>query len=269
MNPIDADTVFTDLQKIRESSPLIHNITNYVVMEQTANSLLAVGASPIMAHAVEEVEEIVKIANALVLNLGTLSSSWIKSMELALKSAALKGIPVVLDPVGAGSTSFRTETALDLLTQGGVTAVRGNASEIASLAEEKSTTKGVDSLLVALEHSEAAKKIAAKNVCTVWMSGKSDVITDGKTLAKVHNGHFLMTKVTGMGCIATALLAAFLSVNSNSFKAAVHTAVLMGIVGEMAADQSAGPGSFKSNFLDTLYLISAADIEKRIQCEIL
>lgn len=264
---VDPHRLWSDLQAIKKSSPLIHNITNYVVMEQTANSLLAIGASPVMAHALEEVEDMTTIANSLVLNIGTLSAQWIQAMLLALKTANRKNIAVVLDPVGAGATPYRTKTAQSILNCGAIAVVRGNTSEIIALNSQRHSTKGVDSVLDSLNYIEEAKALAHENQCHVSMSGKTDVVTNGSSVFLIHNGHPLMAKVTGMGCTATALIGAFLAVNQDALICSVHAALLMGIVGEMAAEKSDGPGSFRIAFIDTLYKISLTDIEKRMRVE--
>lgn len=262
--PIDLQCIWLDIQAIKKSSPLVHNITNYVVMESTANGLLAIGASPIMAHALDEVDDIVKIASSLVLNIGTLSPYWIQGMVVALKAANVKSIPVILDPVGVGATPYRTETVHSILNQGSVQVIRGNASEIASLSGSQVLTKGIDSLLNTTDCQNQAKILASKNRCVVWMSGETDVVTDGQSSILIHNGHALMSKVTGMGCMATAITGAFLAVNQNILLGCVHAAILMGVVGEIAAEKCKGPGSFKIEFLDTLYSLSLNEIEERI-----
>lgn len=259
--------VWEDLQTIKKISPLVHNITNYVVMEQTANSLLAIGASPVMAHALEEAADMTKIASSLVLNIGTLSGSWVKGMRLALEAANIKEIPVVFDPVGAGATTFRTETAQSILNSGKISIIRGNAAEILSLNGDESQTKGVDSLLKASDHIYQAKNLAIKNRCIVWMSGKTDVITDGQSVFLIHNGHPLMGRVTGMGCTATALTGAFAAVNQKLLLACAHSAVTMSIAGEIAAKKASGPGSFKCAFLDALYEISLTAITEQLYVE--
>lgn len=262
---IHPKNVWNDLQTIKKDSPLIHNITNYVVMEQTANSLLAIGASPIMAHAQDEVEDIVKISNSLVLNIGTLSQQWIVAMIRALKAANAKGIPVLFDPVGVGATAYRTETAQTLLNSGKLAAIRGNASEIVSLTTNENLSKGVDTLLDAFENEAQAKVLAQNTQTVVWMSGNVDVITDGIQSVFVHNGSPLMGKITGMGCTATAISAAFLAVNKNPFLGCIHAAVLMGISGEITAKTNSGPGSFKMSFHDTLYNITLEQIESHLR----
>lgn len=266
---IDPQGVWTDIQAIRKLSPLIHNITNYVVMESTANGLLAIGASPVMAHAIDEVEDMVKIAESLVLNIGTLSPPWVQAMLFALNAAHSKKIPIVLDPVGAGATPYRTETALCLLQHQKVSALRANASEIASLVGNKGASKGVDSLLRTTECKDLATALAWQHSCVVWMSGDTDLITDGKWRILIHNGHSLMSKVTGMGCMATALTGAFLAVNPNPLMGCAHAAVVMGIAGEIAAKKCKGPGSFKTEFIDALYLLSLDTLEELIRFKVL
>lgn len=264
---IDPKSVWVDLQAIRKSSPLIHNITNYVAMEQTANGLLAIGASPVMAHALNEVKEMTRSARALVLNIGTLSPLWVEGMRQALSAANAKEIPVVFDPVGLGATSYRTQTAHALLNHGAITVIRGNASEIVHFMSSQGNTKGVDSCLDASRCFEHAKALALKQKCVVWMSGKTDVVTDGTQVSFVHHGHPLMAKVTGMGCTATAITGAFLSVNPHPFQGCLHAALIMGIAGERAAKQAQGPGSFKSAFFDILYTVSECEIKEAICVE--
>lgn len=266
---IDPHSVWIDIQAIKNFSPLVHNITNFVVMEQTANSLLAIGASPVMAHALEEVEEMTMLANSLVLNIGTLSSSWVDAMFLALNAACSKNIPIVFDPVGAGATSYRTNVANKILSHQAVTVIRGNASEIVSLNERICSTKGVDSTIDPLLHLKQAKTLADQYKCIVWMSGKTDIVTDGLASAFIHNGHPLMGKVTGMGCTATAITGAFLSVNPSPLMGSIHAAILMGVAGEVASNMGKGPGSYQLSFTDALFNISLKELEKRMNVEIL
>lgn len=265
---IDPYSVWSDIQAIRNSSPLIHNITNYVVMEQTANALLAIGASPVMAHAKEEVEQMVQLASCLVLNIGTLSSLWIEAMQIALQAANKKKIPIVLDPVGVGATAYRTNTAEKLLQIGAMAAIRGNASEIAALIGKGVQTKGVDSTLDSTQLQWQAQKLAMAYNTIIWMSGKTDVITDGSTTFLIHNGNPLMSKVTGMGCTATAILAAFAAVNPSNLRAAANAAIAMGVAAEVAATHCQGPGSFKAAFIDALHSLSLQQLQQLIHVEI-
>ena len=267
MKKISSQSLWSDIEAIRKSAPLIHNITNYVVMDQTANSLLALGASPVMAHALEEVAEMISIASSLILNIGTLSPTWVEAMLRALAAAHVKKIPIVLDPVGAGATAYRTCTAHAILNQGGITAIRGNAAEILSLVENQNLTKGVDSLIDSAEYLEQAKSLALAQKCIVWMSGKTDAITNGQSMILVHNGHALMAKVVGIGCTASAITGAFLAVNPDPLLGCAHASVLMGIAGEIAAEKGGGPGSFKLAFIDALYNVRPEDIQKRMRVE--
>jgi hydroxyethylthiazole kinase len=262
------DAIWQDIQKIRSEAPLVHNITNYVVMNTTANALLAIGASPVMAHAPEEVEEMAALARALVLNIGTLSTAWVDSMVKAGRAAAKKGIPIVLDPVGSGATRFRTETAHMLLRMAPPTIIRGNGSEIRSLVLAERSTKGVESVHASEDTLEAAQMLAESAGCVVSVSGRTDLVVEGSRTIRILNGHPLMSRVTGMGCAATALTAAFAAVNPEYFTAAAHAMAVMGIAGEIAAEHCAGPASFEMHFLDALYGIGEADVDRRLKIEI-
>ncbi len=258
-------TVIDNLNKVRSQSPLVHNITNYVVMNNTANALLALGASPVMAHAAEEMEDFIKIDSALVVNIGTLSSYWIKSMKDAMSYASENSKPVVLDPVGAGATAFRTETVKELLEVSVPAVIRGNGSEIMSLRNAAVKTKGVDSSASATEAVSSSKEVAAELGCVVCVSGETDYITDGKEVLTVKNGSTLMARVTGMGCTATAVTGAFAAVDEDPLTAAFSAMAVMGIAGEIAAEKATGPGTLQLHFLDALYNISGDDIEKRLE----
>jgi len=261
------EAVWQDLVRIRAEAPLVHNITNYVVMNLTANALLALGASPVMAHAVEEVEEMVGLASALVINIGTLSQSWIEAMLLAGRAAKRKGVPVVLDPVGCGATRLRTETALRILKEVQPAILRGNGSEIRALFLQEQATKGVDSRHPAEAALEAAQGLSIRFGCTVSVSGPVDLIIHGDSVIRVANGHPLMPRVTGLGCAASALTGAFAAVDRSPLLAGAHAMAIMGIAGEMAAEQAEGPGSFQIRFLDALYRIRMDDIAGRLKME--
>jgi hydroxyethylthiazole kinase len=238
------------------------NITNYVVMNSTANALLALGASPIMAHAVEEVEAMVSIAGALVINIGTLSTPWVDSMLLAGRKARAAGIPIVLDPVGCGATAFRTAAALQLMSDTQPAVIRGNASEIRALNGANSVTKGVDSLHTPDQVFEDAHQLSVRTGCVVSVSGPVDLVVAGDRVARIHNGHPLMSSVTGMGCTASAVTGAFLMIQADPFAAAVHAMVTMGVAGELAAEKAAGPGSFQMHFLDVLHGLNEAEVQQ-------
>ena len=213
--PISAKDIARDLELVRRGSPLVHNITNYVAMNLTANALLAVGASPVMAHAPEEVEDMVDIAAALVINIGTLSGPWVDAMFKAARRAKKKGIPIVYDPVGAGATPYRTRTILELIQAVPPAILRGNASEIMASAGGNAKTKGVDSTAAAESALASARRISERRGCVVCVSGETDHIFDKKRTAMIGNGHALMARVTGLGCTASALCGAFAAVNTD------------------------------------------------------
>ena len=263
---ITAAEIYQSIEAIRRESPVVHNITNYVVMNNTANALLAIGASPVMAHAEEEVEEMVNLAQALVINIGTLSDRWIASMIKAAKQAGKKGIPFILDPVGAGATAYRTQTARELIRKASPAIIRGNASEIMALGADKSSTRGVDSADNSGAAIVAAQKMSTDYGCVVCVSGATDYIIEGDKMVTVKNGHPLMTKVTGLGCTASALCGAFAAVDE-AYRAAIKTMAVMGIAGEMAAQMSAGPGSLQMHFLDALYNLTEDDIVRHLRID--
>jgi len=261
---IDAKTVCRDLALVRERAPLVHNITNYVVMNTTANALLALGASPIMAHAKEEVEELVRLSAALVVNIGTLSTPWIVAMHTAAKAAKQHGVPLVLDPVGAGASLLRTETAVSLLKTAHPAVVRGNPTEILALAGKRGASRGVDSLHAADAAEDAAVRLAEENGCVVVASGEEDLVTDGDRVVRLSGGHGLMPRVTGMGCAASAVVGAFAAVTT-PLDAAVGGMAVMKVAGEIAGEGATGPGSFQVVFLDALFALTEEDIRRRLK----
>lgn len=262
---LDAEFVWSCVEKIRTNGPLVHNITNYVVMNSTANALLAIGASPVMAHDIEEVEEMTAIAGALVVNIGTLSGHWITAMDLAMRKAAHRGIPVILDPVGAGATALRTRTVHSLIKAAPPSIIRGNASEIRATCLVDAKTRGVDSTDSSEDALDSAKRLAEETNGIVSVSGATDFITDGQRVIRIENGHRLMTRVTGLGCTASALTGAFAAVSEDLLEAAAAAMAVMGIAGEIAVEKAAGPGSLQVVFLDVLYNLSRDDIAGRIR----
>lgn len=241
------------LKAVRANSPLVHNITNYVAMNNSANALLAIGASPVMAHWRDEMEEMTAIAGALVINIGTLDGEWIEGMRAAGVAALRRGTPIVLDPVGAGATSQRTATALRLIEECKPTVIRGNGSEIMALVDANTKSKGVDSSASSHDALSAAQNLAKSTGSVVVITGEVDYITDGTTTHTVEGGDPIMTSVTGMGCTSTALVGAFLAVESDALVAATSAMALMSLAGERAAAYSKGSGSMQINFLDELY----------------
>jgi hydroxyethylthiazole kinase len=257
--------VWSDVLEIRRRSPLVLNITNFVVMNITANALLALGASPVMAHATEELDEMIDLAQALVINIGTLSRDWIEAMERAVIAAGRRGIPVVIDPVGSGATRFRTDTARRLLALAAPAVLRANASEVRALAHAAGGTRGVDAVHASTEAIDSASRLCREFGCTVSISGSTDFIIDSTSRYEIRNGSYLMPKVTGLGCTASALTAAFCAVNRSPGRAAAHAMALMGVAGELATGKSAGPGTFVPHFLDTLYALDEGTLAPRLQ----
>lgn len=266
---MQADLILADVEAIRAKSPLVHNITNYVVMNTTANALLAIGASPVMAHSIEEVEDMVGIAGAiggaLVINIGTLSEKWIAAMDKAMRAANEKNVPIVFDPVGAGATPYRTDTCKQLLGSHRPSIIRGNASEVMALLNSDVTTKGVDSSATTDAALETAKLVAGTYGCVVSVSGETDIITDGEKIIRVAQGHALMTRVTGLGCTASAITGAFAAVNKDTLAAAAHAMAVMGICGEIAAKKSAGPGTLQLHFYDALHNLDLSGVSAQLR----
>jgi hydroxyethylthiazole kinase len=259
--PTQADFT-TALDAIRDTAPLIHNMTNIVVANLTANALLAIGASPAMVENTEEAAELAAIAGALVVNLGTLSPDWAAAMRLATQRAQGEGRPWLLDPVAVGALGYRTRLAADLIEHGPAI-IRGNASEIVALAGQASGGKGVDSTLGSEAAIESAKGLAQRYGTVVVVSGAVDYVTDGVRLAGISNGHAIMTRVTGMGCTASALCGAYLAVLDDPFMAALHGMAAMGVVGEIAQAASTGPGSFQVAFLDALHALKGETLARQ------
>lgn len=262
------ESIAKDLEELRSKRPLVHNITNYVVMNETANALLCIGALPIMAHAAEEVEEMVGVANALVLNIGTLSPDWIDAMVMAGKRANALGVPVVLDPVGAGATKLRTESCRRILDEVKVGVIRGNAAEVAVLAGFNAEIRGVESIGHEGDAGLAAAELAIKRGCVVAVTGPVDAVSDGSRIARISNGSAMLGRVTGTGCMSTTMIAAFAGAQSDLFRAAVSALAVFGIAGELAAEESGErPGSFHVALYDALAATSVADVRERVRTE--
>ncbi|HLO11031.1 MAG TPA: hydroxyethylthiazole kinase [Pseudoneobacillus sp.] len=261
---MDKNNLSTTLQRVRELNPLVHNITNVVVTNFTANGLLSLGASPVMAYAPEEMADMVKIASSLVLNIGTLNRDVVESMILAGKTANELGIPVIFDPVGAGATTYRTETAQRIMREIHISVIRGNAAEIANVVGEKWEIKGVDAGENQGNVVDLAISAAGKLNTMVVITGKDDVMTDGKTTYVISNGHPILTKVTGTGCLLTSVIGAFAGVEKDLILATLSALTFYGIAAEKAAEkvESMGPGSFQIEFLNQLALVSSIDIQQ-------
>ena len=253
---------------VRTQSPLVHNITNYVVMNNTANALLAVGASPIMAHAHAEVKQMTGICQSLVINIGTVDEYWIDAMLAAAQEANRLQKPWVLDPVGAGATPYRNEVLTRLLALR-PTVIRGNASEIIALARQHQVpTKGVDSTAQSKDAIKMANSLFQQFGSVICISGATDIIIGNQTQIHLNNGHPLMTKVTGLGCSASAIVSAFAAIVSNNLEATAAAMALLGIAGEIAAKDAKGPGSLQMLLLDKLYNITEREFDMHLKMEI-
>ncbi len=264
-------TLWKRVVRVRQASPLVHNITNFVVMNNTANAVLAVGASPIMSHAHSEVEAMVAICGSLVVNIGTLDEYWAETMIRAAREAVRIGKPWLFDPVGAGATPYRDEVSARLLALR-PTVIRGNASEIMALARAGTiTTKGVDSTAASIEAVEAARWLNREFGPVVCISGETDIIVDGARIVYLHNGSTLMTRVTGLGCSASAVAGAFIAEAGASdggmLEAVTSATALFAIAGEIAAGNVSGPGSLQVALLDKLYDIAEKEFSARLKIE--
>jgi hydroxyethylthiazole kinase len=254
------------LFRLRETRPLVHQITNYVVMNETANATLAVGGQPVMAHAIEEVEEMVALAGALVLNIGTLSPHWVDAMLAAGRAANARGIPVVLDPVGAGATTYRTRTVHQILDEVKVTVVRGNAGEVATIVGVDAEVRGVDSVGVSADPAELARRAASTLGLVVSVSGPVDHASDGERVVSVANGHPVLATITGTGCMLTAVTGCFLAASpEDPLGAAVGALAAYGVAGEDAAREGKGPGSVHVALYDALAALDPATLDGRVR----
>jgi hydroxyethylthiazole kinase len=253
--------------RVQQRRPLVHHITNFVVMNITANITLCTGALPVMAHAIEEVEEMVAAASALVLNIGTLWPAQIESMLAAGRRANQKGIPVVLDPVGAGATTLRTQSSRRLLNELSISIVRGNLAEIATLAGVRAEISGVESIGVAGDAVTVAAQFATEHSCVAAVTGAVDVVTDGHRIVKIANGSPLMATVTGTGCMSTAVVAACAAVERNHVDAAASALAAYGLAGEIAAQQAQGPGTFQIHLFDALAGVTTKLLQQGMRIE--
>jgi hydroxyethylthiazole kinase len=257
------------LARIRERKPLVHHITNIVVANDTANLTLAIGALPVMAPAEEEVEEMVSLASALVLNIGTLTKELIAAMLRAGKQANARNIPIILDPVGAGATRFRTQNALHLLSELRIAVLRGNAAEIGALVGIAGETRGVESISTGAAPDVIARTAAHEFGCVVAITGARDVIVQNERYAEVANGHPMLATITGSGCMSTSMIGAFLAVADDPWQATVAGLVAMGIAGEVAAPQSGGPGTFRSHLLDAVAALTPEQLRLQQKVDLL
>ncbi|MDP4179085.1 MAG: hydroxyethylthiazole kinase [Bacillota bacterium] len=264
------------LKNVKAKNPLVHHITNYVTVNDCANVVLAIGGSPVMADDISEVEDMVSIASSLVLNIGTLNSRTIESMIKAGKKANELKIPVILDPVGAGATPFRTETALKIINSVKLAVIRGNSSEIKTISGITAKTKGVDAGKETLSKEEAlklgknvAEELSEKLGSVIAITGKTDIVSYKNKTYFIENGHKMLSKITGTGCMCTSLIGSYLGANENYHLSAIAGIVSMGIAGELAyniiSKRHGGSGNFKIELLDAIYNLSSSNIIDRAQ----
>lgn len=258
---IDATDV---VERVRREKPLVLHLTNYVTIYDCANIVKVFGASPVMAHAREEVADMVNLASALVLNIGTLTSEFVDAMLLAGKSANNKNIPVVLDVCGAGATKFRDDKCSLILDEVYVSIIKGNSSEIARTAGEDVQTRGVDAAFVEKNLQDIARDLAKKRDCTVVITGQEDIVADENRVVKVLNGHPMMADIVGTGCMATSVIGTFAAVEKDCVVASVAGLVCYEVAAEIAAKNASGPGTFREKMFDAVYNLDSGTI-KRMQ----
>ncbi|WP_236692680.1 hydroxyethylthiazole kinase [Aneurinibacillus tyrosinisolvens] len=253
------------LTKVRTSSPLVHNMTNEVVTNFTANGLLALGASPVMAYAPEEVADMARIAGALVLNMGTLTSELVEAMIIAGKSANEHGVPVVFDPVGAGATPFRTETARRIAGELKLSVIRGNAAEIANVVGEAWEIKGVDAGEGKGDMESLARRASEALGTVVAITGKADVVADGSRVFVIHNGDEMLTRITGTGCLLTSIVGVYAAVEKDYAVAAAAALSTYGVAAELARQTVSAPGSYQIALLDALYSMEETQVREGVR----
>ena len=255
------------LQKVRREAPVVHHLTNWVTIYDCAQIVKTIGASPVMAHAPEEVADMTQIASALVLNIGTLTVEFVEAMKIAAASANRKGIPIILDVCGAGATELRDRKVSELLDQVKINVIKGNASEIARVSGASIRTKGVDATEVAADLEALAQTLAVRRQATVVITGKVDIVASEREIFRVKNGDALMTRVVGTGCMAASVIGAFAAVESDYCRAAACALACYGIAAELAAKNAHGPASFKAALFDCLYNLDESTVEKMQRIE--
>jgi len=256
------------LEKVRTQKPLVHHLTNWVTIYDCANIVKVLGASPVMAHAPEEVAEMSGMASALVLNIGTLTTDLVESMKIAAMAANRKGIPVVLDVCGAGATKFRDDKSFELLNETRIDVIKGNSSEVARIAGEDVRTKGVDGGAVGRDLKEIAVGLASGRDCTVVITGKDDIVTNGNATYIVMNGHSMMGGIVGTGCIAASVVGTFCAVETDLARASAAGLCCFEIAAELAAEDCPGPGAFKERLFDCVHNLNRDQVVRMQRIEI-
>ena len=258
---------YKTLERIRKQKPLVHHITNWVTICDCAHITRCIGALPVMAHAKEEVAQMTGIAQALVLNIGTLTPELVEAMILSGKQANRKKIPIVLDAVGAGATDLRTEKVREIMDAVHVDIIKGNAGEIATMAGVKAEVKGVESVGVEGDPVTIAKQLAQARAAVVVVTGENDFVAEADGVYRIRNGHALMGCVVGTGCMAASAIASFAAVRSEYGKAAAEALACYGVAGELAAEQSEGPGTFRARFFDEIFHLDERKLDERMRVE--
>lgn len=253
------------MMKVREVHPLVHHITNYVTVNDCANVCICAGGAPVMTDAVQDIPEMVAHASAVVLNIGTLNSRTSDAMIVAGKSANLAGIPVVLDPVGVGATSYRTETAERILRSVKIAVIKGNAGEIGILAGAGGEVRGVDAVAGAHDTAAAAQQLAQRTHAIVAATGPTDYVSDGKEVLTLRNGTPLLEQVSGTGCMVSSVVGCYVGVCGVSAESVAAAISVFNIAAELAAAKADGPGTFKPRLLDAVAALRPADIDARLK----
>ncbi len=260
-------TPYELLERVRRQKPVVHHLTNWVTIYDCAQVLKTLGASPVMAHAPQEVSDMVQVAAALVLTIGTLTVEFVEAMKLAALSANERLLPVVLDVCGAGATRLRDQSCQELLAIARIDVIKGNASEIARVSGENVRTRGVDATEVKSDLVSLARNLAGLHNATVVVTGEVDVVTGGGKTYRVRNGHPMMTRVVGTGCMAASVIGAFAAVESDMPLAAAAALACYEIAAELAAEKAFGPASFKERLFDCLYGLDRDTVEARLKIE--
>lgn len=250
------------LTKVWSQKPLVCHITNYVTVNDCANITICAGGSPVMTDSIDDIEEMVNIASSLVLNIGTLNARTVESMFLAGKVANRRKIPIILDPVGAGATSYRTKTAEDLIKELDISIIKGNSGEIATLCGMDGKVRGVDS--DSIFGADAAMNLAIRTGSIVAMSGKTDFVSDGKDTYKLENGTANLDCISGSGCMLSSVIGCYAGTNGANIESVIGAISAFNIAAELVG-KAEGPGTFKARLFDSLYNLSSADIEERIR----
>lgn len=255
------------MEKVRKTCPLVHHITNYVTVNDCANVCICAGGSPVMTDAAEDIPEMVRIASAVVLNIGTLNARTVDSMMLAGRTANRYSIPVILDPVGVGATSYRTSTAWDILDNIKVAVIKGNHGEISVLAGSGGEVRGVDSVAGSEDVASAAKRLAERTGAIVAATGETDYISDGKAVITLRNGSPLLAAVSGTGCMLSSVVGAYVGACGASAESVASAVSVFTIASEVAVREGKvfGPGSFKTKLLDTMYNLKQGDVDSLLR----